>query len=472
MNRKARLLSKNVLLFALSSFLPKILQILFVPIYTASLSTAEYGVVENITTTIALLLPIFTLDIQDAVMRFAMDKNYSQKTVFSTALRIVFCGGLLVVAGTFVASRFEIPGLERIHFLCFVVMYFTTAIYNVMSLFCRGVDKVKTITISSILNAAITLLANVLFLSVLQLGITGYLLANTLGAFAAILCFLCHGKLYRYWTTEKSAFVCKAMLTFSVPLIFNSVAWWVNNASDRYILSWISGVAVSGVYAVAAKVPTVLAAFQNVFAQAWSISAIKEFDENDTDGFIGNMYSMMNLTMILLCSVIMLLNIPIAKILYAGDFYGAWQYVPPLLVAVVFHAMSLFMGSIFSAVKDTKVLAVTTLAGAAVNIFGNILLISVWGAYGAALATLAGYVVTYVMRHCALRRHIRLKIRWHRDIAAYALLIVQMAAASGSARVAVQIAAVVVILVMYRGELRSLCNAVIALFKQKMGKPE
>ena len=105
MKEKYSYLSKNILLFMISGFVPKILTFLLVPIYTRYLTTEEYGISDLISTTVSLLLPIFTLDIQDAVMRFAMDKNYNQKDVFSIAFKIISMGFIIILVGVIVISQ-------------------------------------------------------------------------------------------------------------------------------------------------------------------------------------------------------------------------------------------------------------------------------------------------------------------------------------------------------------------------------
>ena len=52
---KYKKLIKNILLFALSSFIPKAMSFFLVPIYTAYLTTGEYGVSDLINTTVSLL---------------------------------------------------------------------------------------------------------------------------------------------------------------------------------------------------------------------------------------------------------------------------------------------------------------------------------------------------------------------------------------------------------------------------------
>ena len=426
MANKHKYLAKNVGLFSISSFVPRILSFVLIPIYTNCLTTAEYGVSDLLTTTVSLLLPFFTLDIQDAVMRFALDKKYEKSDVFTVALRIILIGTGLVTLGAFVASTLKIPGLENSCLIFFVLMYFTTALSNSLTMFCRGIDKVNVLVVGGILQSVIMLSANILFLVVFKWGLTGYLLANTLGSLVAVFWYFIKAKLHKYITKTVSKRVLKDMVRFSFPLIFSVTAWWINSASDRYILTWMSGVAISGLYAISYKIPGILSVFQSVFYQAWSISAVKEFDKDDKDGFISNMYNMMNFGMVFVCSIIIVLNIPIAKILYTNEFFEAYKFVPPLLISVVFNAMALFIGSIFTAVKDTKTLSVSTIIGAVINTVCNFVFIYYWQAYGAAVATMLGYAVVFIMRHIILRKYIKLHLKWWRDIFVYLALIVQM----------------------------------------------
>lgn len=470
MKSKYAYLSKNIILFSVSGFVPKLLSLILVPIYTSCLSTAEYGVSDLITTTVSLLVPIFTLDIQDAVIRFALDKDYKKDDVFSAAVKIMLTGFSIICIGVFAVSRFRIPSVQNSYLLFFTLMYFSTSAYNIVSLFCRGIDKVNVITVSSILNSVITLSANILFLVVFKWGLNGYLLANTIGSLTALIWCFFGARLYRYIKLNGPKTVTQNMTAFSIPLIISVIAWWVNSASDRYILTWISGVAVSGLYAAAYKIPNLLSVFQNIFSQAWSISAIKEFDKNDSDGFIGNMYTMMNFAMSVICSGIMIVNIPVSKILFSNSFFEAWKYVPPLLISVVFNAMSLFIGSIFTAVKDTKTLSVSTVTGAAVNIVCNFILIHFYGAYGAAAATLLGYAVTLVMRHVILRKHIRLKCKQRRDIAVYLALLIQMIIAEfGVAAIAIQLIPFAVILFFYKNEILNVYNWIMGKLNNHFG---
>ena len=79
MKNNTKYLLKNVGLLTLSNFGSKILVFLLVPIYTRLLSTEEYGIYDIYLTTITLLIPVLSLNIVEAVMRFALDRKIEKK---------------------------------------------------------------------------------------------------------------------------------------------------------------------------------------------------------------------------------------------------------------------------------------------------------------------------------------------------------------------------------------------------------
>lgn len=423
---KGAYLAKNVLLFSIMGFVPKIFSLLLVPLYTSRLSQGEYGVYDLLSTTVLLLLPVLTADIQDALVRFSLEGKYQKKEVFSISLGVTGLGTVLAALGALGVHALGLFSIEGEYLLFFVLMFFANGLYNNVTFFCRGIDKVGVLTVGTVISTAVILLGNVLFLVGFDWGLRGYCVANLLGTMVGVLWCFIGGRQWQYITLKVNKGLVGEMLRFSTPMVFANVAWWVNNASDRYIMTFMSGVAASGLYAVAYKIPNMLSALQNIFAQAWSISAVRDFDREDGDGFMGKMYGMMHTAMVLACSGILLFNVPAAKILYAGEFFEAWQFVPPLLLSVVFDAMGMFLGGIFTAMKDTRTISLTAIVGAVVNTGCNFLFIYLWGGYGAALATMLGYGTVLLLRKMAMVRQVKLKVPWKRYACAYGLLLVQM----------------------------------------------
>ena len=60
---------------AIGNFSSKILVFLLVPLYTSVLTTEEYGFYDLVFTTIQLLIPVFTCNVTDAVLRFTLESE-------------------------------------------------------------------------------------------------------------------------------------------------------------------------------------------------------------------------------------------------------------------------------------------------------------------------------------------------------------------------------------------------------------
>lgn len=425
---KSGKLAKNIVLFTISSFGTKILAFVLVPFYTSYLTAGEYGTIDIITTTAALLLPIFTANIYDAVMRFTLD-DVQNVRFFVTGIRITIIGGaiLSVLAVVIGATVRDIP---KEYLIWGVGLHFCNAFYNLYTNYMRAVDRVNVVMVASLLNSGILMTLNILFIAVLHLGISGYFAATLIALILSIgYMTLQYRKIAPTQQPNRTMVdrrVLGEMLRYSIPLIFTAVAWWVNSSLDRYFVTLICGVAANGIYSVSYKIPTILSVFQNIFSQAWAISAATEFDADDCDGFFGKTYNTYGGLMILWCMVVMLFNKPISRLLYANEFYTAWKYVPYLLVATLFSAMAGYLGGIFSAVKKPAVTAYTTVASAFVNAVLNFVLIPLWGVSGAAIATLFAYFVSWVIRLFVSRRYIRIKSGNTKIVIACGVLIVQM----------------------------------------------
>ena len=215
------------------------------------------------------------------------------------------------------------------------------------------------------------------------------------------------------------------MKDYSKPLLINNISWWISSASDRYIVTLMCGIAENGIYSVGYKIPSILNIFQTIFNQAWTISAVKDYDQEDSKGFFRDMYNYYNFGMIIVCSGLIVIARLLASVLYAKDFYFAWRYVPFLLIATLFGSLSGYIGGIFAAVKDTKIFAKSSIIGAGINIVFNILLILIMGPLGAALSTAISYIVTWGLRVYHVKRYMFLKIKMRRDIISYVMLIIQ-----------------------------------------------
>lgn len=424
--KKYKDLSKNIILFTISSFGQKILAFLLVPLYTSVLSTGEYGTVDLVSTTVSLLLPMFTVNISEGVMRFTLE-NKKDKDYLGCGAKITCIGAVILLVVMLGISM--TPILKNYHYL-FPWLYFIfliNAIYNLQQNYLRAVDCIPIMVTASLVNSGVMMGLNVLLLTVFRLGITGYFISLFMGLFIAVIFMEVRIKFHRKICLDiVDKKIQTEIVKYCIPTVFTALAWWINSSLDRYFVTAICGVDQNGIYSIAYKIPTILGIFQNIFVQAWTLSAITEFDENDTDGFFGNTYEIYNSMMVLICSGIVLFNILLSKILYSNEFFNAWHSVPLLVLSSLFSALSGYLGSIFSAVKDTKTCAISTIVSALVNSGMNFILIKKYGIVGAAIATVSAYIVAWLIRMIVSRRYINMKISLVRETITYVLLFIQV----------------------------------------------
>lgn len=425
MKKKNKSLVKNIGLFTIGSFGSKILTFLLVPLYTAVLSTAEYGSVDLITSTASLLMPIFLLSIFDATLRFGLDLNYSKKDVLSTSINIALKGSSLLIFISILIAITNVVDIPLIYLIFLCVFFVVGAFNQIFNLYLRAKDMAAVIAVGGIICTLITCLSNIVLLLIFKCGIIGYMISNTVGVLVQNAYQIFSGKLYKDIKLKNYNDLSKPMLSYSIPLIANSVSLWINNASDRYILSFMRGVSENGIYSVSYKIPTILFMFQNIYFNAWSISAIAEFDENDSDGFIGTNYSIYSFLSLLVCSGILIINIPLSHFLYKGNYFVAWRSVPFLLMGMVFNGISQFEGSLYGATKNTKLVARTTVIGATVNTICNFIFIYFFGAVGAAFATLLGYLTVWFLRTKYLQLFIKMKVNWKIHLVSILIVFIQ-----------------------------------------------
>lgn len=423
-------LGKDVLIMTIGTFGSKLLNIIFVPIYTAILTTQEYGIADLISTTTTLLFPFFSVIICEAMMRFALDQENDPAQVYAIGTKVTLLGNLaLLVLSPLVLLT---PLKEQYWFV--LAYYMTYSLQQALSYFVRGIGRTKAFAFGGVVQTLVVVLSNVLFLVVLQWGVTGYLVSHVLGQAASLAYMFVAAKLYRYGfplrKTDKA--LQRKMLAYSAPLIPNSASWWLSNAASRFFLTAFLGTAASGIFSVANKIPSIMTVFTGIFGSAWKINSTDGFGSEASRKFHEDAFSKLTCVMFLAVSAMLLVNKPIASILFQKDFYSAWQYSPLLLFSTCMHAFAEFYGAIYTAAYKTKYVVITTGMGAAVNIVLNYFLVPLFGIMGAAVSVAAAQTVIYLSRVIHSRSILKMKLRWRRDILCYILLLAQLLVATHS----------------------------------------
>lgn len=410
-------LIKNSFLFVISEISTKLILFLLTPFYTAVLSNEQFGISDLLTTTVTLTTPFFTIVITEAVMRFALDKESDNNDVFSIGLYTTIIGSLILG----VLSYFVFPFITILkdYWFFFIVYFFAYNFYGLLSNFTKGLNRVKPLALVGIANTLILVLLNILFLIKLKMGIKGYLLASIIatGLSSVVLFFAIKAYLYIKWIPAINKRVWNDMFRYSFPMIPNSAMWWINNSSDRYIVTYLVSSAANGIYSVAYRIPSIFSVIMSVFMQAWQISVVDDFGTKEGTSFFNRIYSLFIRANIVLCASIVITSKIIGRLIFLGTFFDAWKYSVALIIGYSFHSLAGFLGTIYTSVKKTRQLFTSTAIAAIINIVLNIVLIKTWlgkgpffATMGAAVATIISYFISYIIRRVKAKKYIKLNV--------------------------------------------------------------
>lgn len=418
--RLGKLLS-NTLIFTVGKFVSKLIVIFMLPFYTSYLSSVEYSTSDLITNLCNLIIPLACLGVSEGIFRNAATKNVDKESFFTNGTMLMIFGsiGFLVISP--LLNLFDYFD----SYIWLIILYVLASnIHSVCAQYICAVGRTKLFAGQGVLNTALTVTLNIIFLAGFDLGIEGYVLSIVLADFLTTVFVFFVAKLYRAFIPSKiSRAIMKDLLKFCLPLVPSTIFWWITGVSDRYLVAAMVSDEENGLYAAAYKIPTLLTYVVTIFNDAWKLSAVSESEDKEKCAeFYSQIYGYYIAVMFVGGGAIAVLSQLAAKILFAESYFTAWIFIPVLSAATVFTALDTFLGSVYFTVKRTQMSLWTSLLGAAVNVVLNFIMIPKLGAMGASIATFASYFLVYIVRAATMGRFMRFKM-YHAKLAVNTALI-------------------------------------------------
>lgn len=394
MNKYKKLIG-NSFVFAIGNFGSKFINIIMVPLYTIYLSTENYGTIDLITTLISLLLPIFSLCVYESILRFSMDNDIDKQIVFTNSILIQILLGIVSIILYPLLLLTSLKEYSALIFLLLILQLFQI----LFSQFTRGIGKVTTYSINGIIMTLIVAGSNIALIAKFNMGVVGYLYSLLISNAVSIVYLSFKTNIVEYINFNKidTSFI-KESLQFALPLIPNTLMWWLLNSSSRFFIVYFLGTSANGLFAVSNKVPLVLTSVIAIFNQAWQMSAIEEYNSKDKNVFYNRVYISFISFLFLSTSAIFIILVPLFQNFIGKTFYESWKYVPFLLIGVIFSSFSTFLGTNYVAAKKTKGLIITSFYCGVINSVLNIILIPILGINGASISSMVSFFALWIMR--------------------------------------------------------------------------
>lgn len=469
MNLKYKRLASNTFLFAIANMGTKLLQFFLVPLYTYTLTKSQYGIMDLFLTTLNMLLPIFALSIADAVFRYTMERNASHD-ILSNGFIITTIGSVIVLLCIPIFKIMKIPYAGYFAIILSLLLYL-----SLFQNYARAANYEKVFALSGVINAIILGSLNVLLMVFLHLGIRGYVYSLLFANLCTVLyLFIATNAINNLNVSKLSLFEMKKLLRYSVPLIPNAFAWWFTNDANRYFILFFVGATGNGLYAVASKIPSLLNMVYNIFAQAWQISAVEEFNSEDSSKFYSNILNISIFILMIVSCILLTFIKPFIWFFMEHSYYSSWKFVAYLLLASVFSNISAFLGTIFLAAKATNKIMTTTVIGMITNVVFNLILIPQFGVNGAGIGSCLGFMIVCLIRINIVNKNY-MKIRINKKniymlVLFFGIMLINFGISSLIYSTVLDILVVLIILLINLKNLKSIIFAILKKEKTLKGK--
>lgn len=456
---KYKKLTENTVIFFLGEIFIKVAALFMLRYYTNIFTTSEYGIIDLIITTSFFIIPFVTLGINQAVLRFSLDKNIDQSQVLTIGILIAVIGHLLLLI---LINVIDLKYALWDYIVYIWMISFASSIKAITMSYCRGIERSKLYTASGMILSVIQIIAAITLISGFHLQIKGYVFASTLSSSLTVLIILFAVRKEFHFRLRIDKALVKQMVVYSIPLIVYIIGWEILSFLDRYIILSQLSTAENGMYSAASKVPMLITTASAIFMKAWQVSSVNEVQSAAKEEFYNNIFQLLHIALALVSMVILILIRPIYSIIVGAMFDGCWQYTPFLIISAIFACFVGFLQTNYIAMKKTMGVVFSTIIAAVINLILNMLLTKHFGINGTAFATMLSFIIFWLLIMFNTAKYVKIRIDYKKFIPTYLLLLAQaFIIANGKSLYPVQAALIVLVILLNLKDIKTIVQKVI-----------
>jgi len=395
----------------------KSLAFLLVPLYAHFLSPSEFGVLELVLATMALIDVFIALP--GAFARFFFDKDdhaWRRQVItayfaIEAAYPAVLIGALMLFAGPLAGGVADSSTYATLFVIALADLYLTNIVDLPMAL-CRLRRKPLTFAFYALTRAVTMVVFSVLFVAVWEYGVKGILLASLTSA--CVVFVISAREWVRDLVPRVPPRLVREMLEFSWPTILSGVAFYALNFLDRFIVAHYHGTADTGLYGAAFRYAQVVVVGVFAFRMGWSQWHFSWLHTDRHPQMVARAANYYFFAIGFLVALVSLWILPLFHLLMPERFWEATYAVPPLaLAAAATGAFNVFAVGM-NVTKRMRLLIPVSAASAALAIGLYFLLIPRYSFLGAAWATAAAFTAMAIATVVVCRRIYPVPWEWRR----------------------------------------------------------
>lgn len=381
--------------------LARIASFLLLPLYTSYLRPADYGVIAILDFFSALIVVVISSGMLAAVTRYHFAEKLAemQRSVWWTGMMfIAIAASFLVGVGAVfgkdlaeIALGSTVKGREEFLYLTLATIWVGCLGHLPLTYF--RVRKWSHIFVTfSIGRLLVNIALNVYFLTVLELGVQGVLMGNLLtGCINTFGVFIIFSG--RIGTFSIKWDLGKRLWGFAGPLIFTGFLSAMMHQTNLFFLRVFGALDQVGLFSLAYTLGQGINSLMIIpFEMIWGVVIYEVAKESYAKKIYVQVCEYFMYVVALLLLGLALFAKPLLQVMVAPDYLSAYSLVPIICLAFVFFSLHLHFRIPALLAKRTGAIIPVTVFALLVNIGANLMLIPLWGTFGAAWASVLGFM--------------------------------------------------------------------------------
>ena len=389
-------LARDTAIYGGTRVLLKSLTFLLVPLYAHYLSPSEFGVLEIVLATVALVDVVISANLDGVLSRFYFDRDETawRRQVITLYLLIsavypaVVIGALVAFSGPLSDRILGAAGSATLLVIALADLYLTN-IVDLPLLLTRLRRKPFTFMAYALSRGVVQVILAVLFVAFLELGVRGILLASLCAVGVAFVVT------FREWardvTPRASLSVGREMVSFAWPGVIGGVSFYAINLLDRFFVKHYHGLADTGLYGAAFRYAQVVLVAVMAFRMGWPQWHYSWLHSGRHPEMVARGANYYFFAVGFLAVLVSAWILPLFHLVMPERYWDATVAVPPLAIAAIATgAYSLFSVGLM-VTKRMRILPLLVLAAGILAIGLNLVLIPPFSYQGAAWAKSAAF---------------------------------------------------------------------------------
>ena len=416
-------LSRETLIYGLSTVMGRLLNFFLLPLYTHALSPADYGIVATLFSYLAFLNVLYGYGISFAFMRYyRTEEKLNGTEVFSTAFWSILITSFLFSTFLFgnsswISKTIQIPDQRLILISAGILAFDALALTPFARL--RMNHRAGLYAGLKIVNIALNIILSYVFLVTLKKGVAGVFWAGLISSaltFALILPFS--------WAELRLKFssdIWMKLLRFGLPLLPAGLSAMMVQVIDRPILKFMTNDATVGIYQANYRLGIFMMMVVNMFDSAWRPFFLQRAANPNSRSLFARILtyftvgaSIIFLGVTFFIAYLVMPRVFGGKSLIPPAYWVGLSLVPVVTLGYLFDGIYINFLAPVTLAEKSEYVAYAAALGALVNVGTNLLWIPRWGMMGAAFATLAAYASMAAFLFLLGRRLYPIPYEWKR----------------------------------------------------------